>query len=157
MDHIGRRQSQLYRSRGAQIAHRHVNFVSRGDVVFRIMQFPPKTVTNDSYLKRIAGELGVLDLTDRACGSERQHHHDQDWRYSPGKLYGSTAVHLWRFGIVLVGRSSPVTHHSAKEQSTDNYEDCPTNHHPQYPGPNHPLCPVAHKLTYGLDHTHPSD
>src|SRR5215469_12258826 len=116
-----------------------MNFVRRDDIVFRVTYFPPKTVTDDSYLERIACVLGVLDLTHRARGGKRQDNHDQDWRYSPRQLDRCAAVHLWWLGRIVVGRSLAVTHDGVKQQSTDGHKDAQTDQQRQYISAMHSL------------------
>src|SRR5215469_12139072 len=130
-----------------------MNLVRGDDIVFRIMYFPPKTVTDDSDLEGIACVLGVLDLTHRARGSKRQDNHYQDWRYSPRKLDRGAAVHLWRLGRIVVGRSLAVTHDGVKQQSTDNDKDAQTNQQHQYISPMHSLCRSAYRPENALEGT----
>jgi hypothetical protein len=108
-----------------------MNLIGRYDFVFRVLQLPPESVTNDPQLKRIAGELWVLDLADGTCGDERKNHHDQDRGDSPRKLNGGTAVHLRRLSRVIVGASSAVTHDSVEKEPADNYKDAETDQQDQ--------------------------
>src|SRR5215469_1034160 len=130
-----------------------MNLVRGDDIELWIMHFPPKTVTDDSYLEGIACELWVLNFTHRARGSKRQDNHDQDWRYGPRKLDRCAAVHLWWLGRIVVGRSLAVTHDGVKQQSTDNHKDAQTNQQHQYISPMHSLCRGAYRPENALEGT----
>src|SRR6266480_6694356 len=90
----------------ARLGDRHVQLIRSHNAKVGIANFPPPLMTQHGRVHRARRRKSALHIVNRACRSQSNHNHNQNWDHGPGKLDLIAAVHLRRLEIFMFGPPS---------------------------------------------------
>ena len=90
----------------ARLGDRHVQLIRSHNAEIGIANFPPPLMTHHGHVHRARRRKSALHIVNRACRSQSNHNHNQNWDHGPGKLDLIAAVHLRRLEIFMFGPPS---------------------------------------------------